>query len=219
MPHAIQGAQRQINSLLLYTPKIGWINDPNGLVYANGIYHMFYQNNPYGNTAANISWGHAISRDLVHWEDKGIALRYNQSTQEAMFSGSAVFDEQNTSGFGTQDHPPLVAIYAAYYPVGATLADGTQLEPATQAISMAYSTDGGENWHFYENNPAVRKPPTPYVDQYKDFRDPKVTVITFIHGRFEPTIRDARYGNQCLEFRKFGRLVTFFEKLMKNSIN
>ena len=90
LPVLCGSQQRDVKFPLLYTPAVGWINDPNGLVYADGIYHLFYQNNPYGNSPGNISWGHATSSDLVLWEDKGVALRYNQSTKEMMFSGSAV---------------------------------------------------------------------------------------------------------------------------------
>ncbi|XP_050540797.1 uncharacterized protein LOC126905288 isoform X1 [Daktulosphaira vitifoliae] len=168
------GQQRDVKFPLMYTSSKGWINDPNGLVYAEGTYHLFYQNNPYGNTWGNLSWGHATSKDLVRWEDKGVALHYNQTTNEMMFSGSAVFDKNNTSGLGSVENPPIVAIYCAYYSKPTTLADGTKIKEGTQAQSIAYSVDKGNSWKFYENNPVIRQPPKEYDVEYKNFRDPKV---------------------------------------------
>lgn len=78
------------NTPLIYTPAKGWVNDPNGLVYYNGRYHLFYQYNPYSNQVGNISWGHAVSTDLISWQDKGTALPFQEDTKEMMFSGSAV---------------------------------------------------------------------------------------------------------------------------------
>ena len=94
-----------------YSPAKNWMNDPNGLVYYKGQYHLFYQYNPKGNTWGNMSWGHAVSPDLVHWKELPVAIPYDET--ELVFSGSAVVDENNTSGFGTKENPPLVAIYTS----------------------------------------------------------------------------------------------------------
>ena len=142
-----------------YTPLINWMNDPNGLVYFDGQYHLFHQYNPFGNTWGFMSWGHAVSEDLVHWEHRPVAIPYGIEEDEAIFSGSAVVDHENTSGFGGGDTPPMVAIYTSHY----TRGDGT----TWQAQSLAYSTDGGDTFTKYEGNPVLE-----YDDP--DFRDPNV---------------------------------------------
>ena len=128
------------------------MNDPNGLVYYKGEYHLFYQHNPFGNTWGHMSWGHAVSRDLVHWEHLPVAIPEEGS--EMIFSGSAVVDHRNTTGFGTRRHPAMVAIYTSAY-------------PDDQEQSLAYSTDRGRTWTKYEGNPVLDDPD-------REFRDPKV---------------------------------------------
>ncbi|MDQ0923183.1 fructan beta-fructosidase [Pseudarthrobacter sp. W1I19] len=141
-----------------YTSERNWLNDPNGLVYLNGTYHLFYQHNPFGPDWGNMSWGHATSRDLLHWEEQPVAIPCDGS--EAIFSGSAVFDEHNTSGLGTADTPPLVAIYTSAYSAASPLA-------GRQAQSLAYSLDEGMTWTKYQGNPVLDRASA-------DFRDPKV---------------------------------------------
>src|SRR6476660_20598 len=94
-----------------FTPARNWMNDPNGPIYYHGQYHLFFQYNPSGTTWGNISWGHAVSPDLVHWKELPIAIP--DDANEYVFSGSVVYDEHNTSGFGTTTNPPLVAIYTS----------------------------------------------------------------------------------------------------------
>ena len=95
-----------------FSPQEHWMNDPNGLLYHNGIYHLFFQYNPGGIQWGNMSWGHATSKDLTHWEQQPIALLGNVT--EMFFSGSAVADVNNTSGFGKDGKTPMVAMYTSY---------------------------------------------------------------------------------------------------------
>ncbi|KAI1259476.1 exoinulinase [Xylariaceae sp. FL1019] len=161
-----------------FTPAKNWMNDPNGLLYYNGVYHMYYQYNPGADTWGNISWGHATSSDLTHWEHQPVALLargYPDTITEMFFSGSAVADVNNTSGFGDNNTVPLVAMYTSYYPDTQTLPSGKTVEGGTQAQSIAYSLDEGMTWTTYDAaNPVIPLPPTPYEDQFKDFRDPFV---------------------------------------------
>ena len=133
-----------------YTPAKNWMNDPNGLVYYHGQYHLFYQYNPAGNTWGNMSWGHAVSADLVHWKELPVAIPADAN--ELIFSGSAVVDTGNTSGLGTKANPPLVAIY-------------TSAKPGSQSQSLAYSTDGGLTFTKYGTVLDIGS---------AEFRDPKV---------------------------------------------
>jgi levanase/fructan beta-fructosidase len=100
-----------------FSPQDHWMNDPNGLLYHNGIYHLFFQYNPGGIQWGNMSWGHATSKDLTHWKEQPIALLargYGGNVTEMYFSGSAVVDVNNTSGFGKDGKTPIVAIYTSY---------------------------------------------------------------------------------------------------------
>src|ERR1051325_11083607 len=97
-----------------FTPEKNWMNDPNGLVYYKGEYHLFYQYNPFGEKWGHMSWGHAVSTDLVRWQHLPVALREENGVM--IFSGSAVVDHHNTSGFGRDGKPPLVAIYTGHGP-------------------------------------------------------------------------------------------------------
>lgn len=153
--------QEKYRPQIHFSPAAHWTNDPNGMVYYEGEYHLFYQHYPEASVWGPMHWGHAVSPDLVHWEHLPIAL-YPDSLGY-IFSGSAVVDWKNTSGFGTADNPPLVAFFTYHNPE-IEKANGIDVE--SQAI--AYSTDKGRTWTKYEKNPVIKNP------GIRDFRDPKV---------------------------------------------
>ncbi|QDH79957.1 glycoside hydrolase family 32 protein [Echinicola soli] len=139
-----------------FTTRRGWINDPNGLLYYDGEYHLFYQHNPYEREWGNMHWGHAVSHDLVHWKELPDALYPDESG--TMFSGSAVIDYQNTAGWNMEDAPALVAAYTA-------------ASPDRQTQGIAYSLDKGRTFTKYEGNPVIDS-----KEKWNsvDTRDPKV---------------------------------------------
>ncbi|MCS4229024.1 glycoside hydrolase family 32 protein [Sphingobacterium sp. BIGb0165] len=141
-----------------FTPKQGWMNDPNGMVYLNGNYHLFFQHNPEKSVWGPMHWGHAISRDLIHWDEQKIAL-YPDSLG-TIFSGSAVIDKNNTAGFGKG---AMVAIFTHHNHQEEDRKTGLH-----QNQSLAYSLDQGATWTKYKGNPVL---PNPGI---WDFRDPKV---------------------------------------------
>lgn len=145
-----------------FTPPSQWMNDPNGMVYYKGEYHLFYQHYPDSNVWGPMHWGHAVSQDLVSWEHLPIAL-YPDSLGY-IFSGSAVVDWDNTSGLGDELQPPLVAIYTYHDPEGEKAGEND-----FQTQGIAYSVDKGRTWSKYEKNPVLKSP------GIKDFRDPKVS--------------------------------------------
>ena len=132
-----------------FTPAQNWMNDPNGMVYADGVWHLYYQYNPSGNDWGNMSWGHATSSDLMHWQEQPVAMIRNQWGD--IFSGSAVVDKNNVAGFGAGT---IIAFYTA--------------SGSHQQQCMAYSTDGGKSFTQYDGNPIISNNSLP------DFRDPKV---------------------------------------------
>src|SRR5215217_4747048 len=144
-----------------FSPKIGWMNDPNGLVYYDKTYHLFYQYYPDSTVWGPMHWGHATSTDMVHWKHQPITL-YPDSLGY-IFSGSAVADINNTSGFGTNGKVPLVAIFTHHDPKGEKAGKNDY-----QNQSLAYSLDDGKTWMKYAANPVLKNP------GIKDFRDPKV---------------------------------------------
>ena len=135
-----------------FTPLYGWMNDPNGMVYKDGEYHLYFQYNPYGSKWGNMHWGHAVSKDLVHWENLDPAIARDPVGH--IFSGSSVVDKKNTAGFGKD---AIIAIYT----------NNSVNHNEMQCI--AYSNDNGRTFTKYEGNPVL----TPF-DGLKDFRDPKV---------------------------------------------
>jgi fructan beta-fructosidase len=141
-----------------FTPKEKWMNDPNGLVYHNGYYHLFYQYYPDSTVWGPMHWGHAKSKDLLHWVHRPVAL-YPDSLGY-IFSGSAVIDKNNTTGFGKD---AMIAIYTYHDPIKEK--EGNIL---FQTQGIAYSNDEGETWKKYEHNPVIQNP------GIKDFRDPKM---------------------------------------------
>lgn len=144
-----------------FSPPEKWMNDPNGLVYNQGTYHLFYQYYPEDIVWGPMHWGHAISKDMVRWEHKSIALYPDE--HGLIFSGSAVVDQKNTSGFAKDGETPLVAIFT-YHSMEGEKAGKKDFQ--TQGI--AYSLDNGETWVKYEGNPVIGN------NGIKDFRDPKV---------------------------------------------
>ena len=138
-----------------HTPPYGWMNDPNGMFYKDGTYHLYYQYNPLGSKWGNMYWGHATSRDLIHWQTHEPALA--RDTLGHIFSGSAVIDRMGAAGFGKD---AILAYYTAHRSLG-----GKQW----QAQCLAYSTDNGMTYTKYQGNPIL----TPF-DGVADFRDPKV---------------------------------------------
>ena len=139
VPNADKVYTEKHRPLFHFTSRVGWLNDPNGLVYADGEWHLFYQHNPFGREWGNMHWGHATSKDLFRWKEEGIAL-YPKKYGDFAFSGSAVVDKENTSGWGTKEKPPLVLAYTS----------------TGRGECVAYSTDKGRTWTEYDKNPVVK---------------------------------------------------------------
>lgn len=139
-----------------FAAKKGWINDPNGLIFYEGYYHLFYQFYPDGITHGTMHWGHARTKDFMEWEELPVALYPDELG--VIFSGCMVYDENNTSGFGSLENPPLVAVFTHHLETE---------EKCVQYQSLAYSLDKGEHFIKYKNNPVLDF-------NLKDFRDPKV---------------------------------------------
>jgi fructan beta-fructosidase len=154
---AIEAHRPQVH----FTPKANWMNDPNGMVFYNNEYHLFYQYYPDSTIWGPMHWGHATSTDLVHWQHQPVALF--PDSLGYIFSGSAIADANNTSGFGKDGKIPLVAIFTSHDPAGEKAGKTT-----FENQSIAYSLDEGKTWTKYANNPVLKNPGV------KDFRDPKV---------------------------------------------
>lgn len=160
-PESINLYNEQYRPQFHFSPPANWMNDPNGLVYHEGIYHLFYQYYPDSTVWGPMHWGHAISKDLVNWENKPVAL--SPDSLGYIFSGSAVLDKNNTSGFGSKEKPPLVAIFTYHDPNKEKVG---KIEYQNQGL--AFSLDNGDTWTKYRANPVLKNP------GIKDFRDPKV---------------------------------------------
>jgi len=139
-----------------FSSRRGWNNDPNGLIYFEGEYHLFYQHNPYEREWGNMHWGHAVSDDLIHWKELPIALYPDE--HGTMFSGTTVIDDHNSAGFNKANKPAMVAVYTAD-------------NPERQIQCVAYSLDRGRTWTKYAHNPVID---SKEKWQSKDTRDPKV---------------------------------------------
>ena len=131
-----------------HTPAYGWMNDPNGMFYKDGVWHLYYQYNPYGSQWENMTWAHSTSTDLMHWENQGEVIQ--PDALGTIFSGNSVVDKENTAGFGKD------VVIACYTSAG-----------IAQTQSLAYSTDNGMSFKKYANNPII-------TSDVPDFRDPKV---------------------------------------------
>ena len=134
----------KIRPFFHFTPPKNWMNDPNGLVYFKGQYHLFYQHNPFGKGWGHMSWGHAVSEDLILWRHLPVAIPEEPENCFTIFSGSAVVDENNSSGFGSHEQPPIVTFYTADYP-----------KKKLQNIHIAYSVDSGRTFTKYHRNPLL----------------------------------------------------------------
>ena len=140
--------REKFRPLYHHTPVYGWMNDPNGMFYKDGVWHLYFQHNPYGSQWENMTWGHSTSTDLIHWKFEGEAIE--PDALGTIFSGSAVVDSANTAGFGTG------AVVVYYTSAG-----------KAQKQSMAYSNDNGKTFTKYEDNPVL-------VSNIPDFRDPHI---------------------------------------------
>jgi sucrose-6-phosphate hydrolase SacC (GH32 family) len=156
-PAASAGYDQPYRPQVHFSPRKNWTNDPNGLVYFEGEYHLFFQYNPFGDQWGHMSWGHAVSTDLAHWHELPVAIPEDEHGM--IFTGSVVVDRNNTSGFCASHHPCLVAVYT----VNAQTPAGTR-----QTQNIAYSLDRGRTWKRYEKNPVLDL-------NMQDFRDPSVS--------------------------------------------
>jgi fructan beta-fructosidase len=187
---AIDGTRPQFH----FTPARNWINDPNGLVYVDGEYHLFYQYNPYGDQWGHMSWGHAVGTDLLHWQELPVAIP--EDTKYMIFSGSVVVDRNNSSGFGVKGQAPLVAIYTGHL----------QPDGGLQNQQLAYSNDRGRSWTKYAGNPVLDL-------GLKNFRDPKVfwyepgqkwVMAAVLSDRHQVTLYESRNLKQWTHLSDFG---------------
>lgn len=178
-----------------FSPRKNWMNDPNGLVYYKGEYHLFFQYNPYGDEWGHMSWGHAVSRDLVHWRQLPVAIPEQNGVM--IFSGSAIVDWRNASGFCNSstklDRSCLIAIYTGF-------------NGKIQDQNIAYSNDRGRTWTKYSRNPVINL-------NLAGFRDPKVfwyqpghkwVMVTALSGRHKVAIFSSTDLKRWTPLSQFG---------------
>ncbi|PWK24387.1 levanase/fructan beta-fructosidase [Arcicella aurantiaca] len=199
-----------------FTAPQNWINDPNGMVYYQGEYHLFYQHNPFENKWGHMSWGHAVSKDLVKWEHLPVAIPEDSVW---IFSGSAVVDKNNTSGFQTGSEPCMVALYTADYH------DGKK-----EAQYLAYSNDRGRTWTKYAGNPVIDLHMTDFRDPHVIWHEPsqqwvmsvvfpkEFKVIFFTSKNLKNWTRVGEFGNQG-ELRKIWECPALVEMPVEGSPN
>ncbi|KAL2105919.1 hypothetical protein VUR80DRAFT_7546 [Thermomyces stellatus] len=164
-----------------FAPEKNWMNEPNGLIKIGDTWHLFFQHNPTGNFWGNIAWGHATSTDLVHWDYLPVAIGTEDGIQS--FTGTAYYDDANTSGLGTTDKPPYLAFYTGYF-------NGS----GVQDQRLAYSLDEGVNWTKYSENPIIsQEEETPHdATGGLETRDPKV----FFHSPSDQWVMVLAHGGQ-----------------------
>lgn len=173
-----------------FTARRGWHNDPNGMVYYEGEYHLFYQHQPFSvSSFTDKSWGYAVSRDLVHWEERPIALYADHEGQK--WSGSGVVDTRNVSGLQQGDEPPLLLFYTA---TGVSAHNLKKSEPDDFVQSIAYSNDRGRTWETYAGNPIISNITPGNRDPLVQWHEPTQRwVMTLFVGQPESWLRE---GNQ-----------------------
>jgi fructan beta-fructosidase len=160
----VSGATPNFRPQVHFSPQRNWTNDPNGVVYFDGEYHLFFQYNPFGDQWGHMSWGHAISRDLLHWRELPVAIP--EAGGEMVFTGSVVVDERNSSGLCKDGKACMVAVYTG---------DSSPASGHLEVQDLAVSQDRGRTWTRYAGNPVL--------DLHKtDFRDPSVTWNEVIHA-------------------------------------
>ncbi|WP_158275630.1 glycoside hydrolase family 32 protein [Marinilabilia rubra] len=186
--------KKQHRPQIHFSPKENWMNDPNGLVYYQGEYHLFYQYNPDSTVWGPMHWGHAISEDLIHWEHLPVALK--PDSLGYIFSGSAVVDHNNTSGLGREGVSPMIAIFTYH---NQKKADAGEL--VFQNPGIAYSLDKGRSWEKYSDNPVLENP------GFIDFRDPKV----FWHAATDKWIMSLAAGDHIRFYSSSNMLKWNFE--------
>jgi len=192
IPHADQLYGEKDRPQFHFTARCGWLNDPNGLVFSKGQYHLFFQHNPYGWGWGNMHWGHAVSKDLVHWRELPIAL-YPQKFGDWCFSGSAVVDVKNTAGFKSGDEDVLVAAYTS----------------TGRGESVAYSNDKGRTWQEFSGNPVVRHEGR---DPKLLWHEPSKSWIMAVYDEHEKGRHIAFYSSPDLKKWQFqSRIESFFE--------
>jgi fructan beta-fructosidase len=175
-----------------FTSRFGWLNDPNGLVYSGGQWHLFYQHNPYGWNWGNMHWGHAVSKDLFHWQELPVAL-YPKRFDDWCFSGSAVVDAKNTSGFKTGEGELLVAAFTS----------------TGRGECIVFSNDAGRTWTEFEGNPVVKHAGR---DPKLVWHDPSQSWVMAVYDEFDGKRQIAFYTSKNLKAWEFqSRIDGFFE--------